>query len=132
MTISMNPFLKTTLRFDAAVSGAAALLMAAGAALLGPFLNMPVPLLFWAGVMLFPFVALLIVVARRESASRILLFDIVLLNAAWVLASFVILVAGVIEPNMFGVTFVVAQALAVALFALLQVSALRRVRKAAA
>lgn len=63
--------------------------------------------------MLFPFVALLIVVARRESASRILLFDIVLLNAAWVLASFAILVPGVVEPNMFGVTFVVAQALAV-------------------
>ncbi|WP_435656272.1 hypothetical protein [Brucella pituitosa] len=43
------------------------------------------------------------------------------------LASFAILVAGVVEPNMFGVTFVVAQALAVTL---LQVSALRRAREA--
>ena len=130
MTVPMTLFLKTTLRLDAAVSGAAALLMAAGAALLGPFLNLPVPLLFWAGVMLLLFVALLIVVARRKSASRILLFDIVLLNAAWVLASFIILIAGVVEPNMFGVTFVVVQALAVALFAVLQVSALRHAREA--
>ena len=132
MTIPMTPFLKTTLRLDAAVSAAAALLMATGARRLGPFLDLPVPLMFWAGVLLFFFVALLTVVARRDSASRIVLFDIVLLNAGWVLVSFAILIGGGVEPNMFGVTFVVAQALTVALFAVLQVSALRHAREAIA
>ncbi|MFK0684551.1 hypothetical protein NQ774_09550 [Ochrobactrum sp. BD61] len=45
------------------------------------------------------------------------------------LASFAILLASV-EPNMFGVAFVIAQALAVALFAVLQISALRQAREA--
>jgi len=132
MTIAMTPFLKTTLRLDAAVSGGAALLMAAGAEALGPFLALPVPLLFWSGVMLLPFVALLFMVARRENASRIVFFDIVLLNAAWVGASFVILVAGVVKPNMSGVIFVAAQALAVAVFTVLQVPALRQAKEAIA
>jgi len=132
MTVPLTPFLKTALRVDAAVSGATALLMVAGAGLLGPFLGLSVPLLFWAGVALLPFAALLIAVARRERASGAVLFDIVLLNTAWVIASFAILVAGVVEPNMTGVAFIVAQALAVALFALLQVSALHQAREAAA
>lgn len=88
--------------------------------------------LFWAGVMLFPFDALLSVVAHRERVLRIVLIDIVLLNAAWVLASFAIRVAGLVEPNMFGVAFVVAQALDVTLFATIQVSALRHAREAPA
>lgn len=54
MTVPMTPFLKTTLRLDAVISGAASLLMVAGAQMLGPFLGLPVPRLFWAGVMLFP------------------------------------------------------------------------------
>jgi hypothetical protein len=128
MTVPMTSFLTTTLRIDAAVSGAAALLMVGGAGLLAPFLSLPVPLLFWAGVVLLPFVALLFAVARRKRASRAVLFDIVLLNTAWVIASFAILVAGVVEPNMVGLAFIVAQALAVTLFALLQVSALRQAR----
>ncbi|MFU0507538.1 hypothetical protein [Pseudaminobacter sp. NGMCC 1.201702] len=132
MTVPMTSFLTSTLRIDAAVSGAAALLMVAGAGLLGPFLSLPVPLLFWAGVLLLPFVALLVAVARRKRASRVLLFDIVLLNTAWVIASFAILVVGVVEPNMLGVTFIVVQALAVTLFVLLQVSALRQARKTVA
>ena len=130
MTVPMTSFLTTTLRIDAAVSGAAALLMGFGAGLLGPFLSLPVPLLFWAGVVLLPFVALLVAVAWRDRASRAVLFDIVLLNAAWVIVSFTILVAGVVEPNMLGLAFMVAQALAVTLFALLQVSALRQAREA--
>ncbi len=132
MTVSMTPFLKTTLRVDAAVSGAAALLMVAGAGLLGPLLDLPVPLLFWAGAVLVPFVALLVAVAWRESAPLAVRFDVVLLNAAWVTASFAILVVGIVQPNVPGIVFIVVQALAVALFAVLQVSALRQAREASA
>ena len=125
MPVPMTSFLKKTLALDAVVTGAAAVLMAAGASLLGPFLNLPVGLLFWSGIVLFPFVALLVVVARRDSAPRMVLIDIVAINALWVAASFGIMIAGVVEPNLLGVLFISAQALTVVLFAALQASALR-------
>jgi hypothetical protein len=125
MSFQMTAFLKKTLVLDAAVTGAAALLMIAGAPLLGPFLNLPAGLLFWAGVALVPFVVMLLALTRRETASRMLLVDVVLINVAWVVASFGIMIAGAVEPNMLGVAFIAAQALTVALFAALQASALR-------
>ena len=132
MTIPMNAFLKNILLLDAVVSGAAAVLMAAGASLLGPFLNLPVALLFWAGIVLMPWVALLVMLSRREGLSRMMLLDVVLVNVAWVVASIGIVAFGFVEPNMLGVAFVVAQALAVALFAALQYAALRQASPAAA
>lgn len=125
MSVPMTAFLKKTLVLDAVVTGAAALLMIAGSTLLGPFLGLPVALLFWAGIVLVPFVGLLIMLARRETASRTLLLDVVLINVAWVVASFGIMIAGAVEPNVLGVAFISAQALAVALFAALQASALK-------
>ncbi|TKT81255.1 hypothetical protein [Aquamicrobium sp. LC103] len=125
MTVAITPFLKKTLLLDAAVSGAAAVLMAAGAGLLGPLLDLPVSLLFWAGIALFPFVGLLVVMARRETAPRLVLLDIVLINVLWVAASFAIMIAGIVSPNVLGVVFISAQALTVALFAALQFSGLR-------
>lgn len=131
MTVAITPFLKKALLADALVSGAAAVLMAAGAGLLGPLLDLPVPLLFWAGIVLAPWTALLVAVARRDSASRMTLIDIVGINVLWVAASFGILVAGLVEPNLLGMAFVAAQALAVALFAALQASGLRAARASA-
>lgn len=132
MTLPMTYFLKKTLLLDAAVSGAAAVLMAAGAWLLGPLLNLPTALLFWAGIVLVPWVGLLLLLARRESISRTMLREVVLVNVAWVIASFGILLSGLVEPNLLGIAFVSAQALTVALFAALQVSALKEARGIAA
>ncbi|MCT7376037.1 hypothetical protein [Chelativorans salis] len=125
MTLTIPPFLRKALLADAAISGAAAALMIAGAGILGPLLALPGPLLFWAGVALVPFVALLITVARRQAAPRLLVLDIVLVNALWVVGSLAIMLAGIISPNLLGVAFITAQALAVALFAVLQYAALR-------
>jgi len=126
MTIAITPFLRNTLRLDAVVSGGAALLLLGGAALLAPLTGLPAGLLFWSGVVLVPFVAALMVVARRETAPRLVLVDIVGLNALWVAASFGLLASGLVQPTVFGIAFVIAQALAVALFAGLQWSGLRR------
>ena len=128
MTIAVTPFLKNTLTLDAVVSGAAGVLMAAGASLLGPLLEIPSGLLFWAGLALFPFVGLLVVLARRQTVSRTLILDVVLINVAWVVGSFAIMLLGLVEPNLLGTLFITAQALAVALFAALQASALRSAR----
>ncbi|WP_163269920.1 hypothetical protein [Chelativorans alearense] len=125
MTLAISPFLRKAFLADAFVSGAAAILMIAGAGLLGPFLDLPAALLFWAGLALIPFVGLLFVLARREAAPRLLMLDIVLVNALWVVASFSIMAIGLVTPNTLGVLFITAQALAVALFAALQFTALR-------
>ena len=126
MTSTINPFLRQVLCIDAAVSGVAGLLMAAGAPILSPLLGLPEGLLFWAGVALFPFVALLIVVARRGQTSRPILIDIIAINALWVAASFGLLVSGAVSPTILGYAFVIAQALVVALLGGMQFVGLRR------
>jgi hypothetical protein len=126
MSFTLNPFLRQILVIDAAVSGAAGLLMAAGASVLSPLLGLPSGLLFWAGLALLPFVALLLTVARRGEASRLVLVDIIAINALWVAASLGLLISGAVAPTPLGYAFVIAQALAVALLAELQFIGFRR------
>ena len=125
MSIAITPFLRKVLYLDAATSGGAAILCIAGASFLAPVTGLPQGLLFWAGVVLVPFVALLLALARRTTAPRPILVDVAAINALWVAASLGLLASGLLEPTVLGIIFVVAQALAVALFAALQFSALR-------
>ncbi len=128
MSVTITPMLRNTLLADAAASGAAGLLMAAGAGFLAPLLGLPQPLLFWAGLVLLPWTALLVVLARRQMMPRLFLVDVVATNLLWAAASFGILVSGLVSPNLLGIAFVSAQALAVAGFALLQMQGLRPAR----
>lgn len=130
MTISITPMLKKVLYLDAAMSGTAGVLMVAGSAVLAPLLEIPAGLLFWAGLALAPFVALLVFTARSAEISRLMLFDIVLVNALWVVASFAIMLAGFVQPNVFGIAFISIQALAVAGLTALQVAGLRALSQA--
>ena len=91
-----------------------------------PLPGPPAGLLFWSGVVPVPPGAGLVLFARRETAPRLVLVDIVGLNALWVAASFGLLASGLVQPTALGIAFVIAQALAVALFAGLQWSGLRR------
>jgi len=126
MTVTNTRFIRTALVLDAAASGALAILAIAAAPLLSPLLGLPQALLVWAGVLLVPWVALLVVLARRSSVARMLLIDVVALNALWVAASFGLLASGLVTPTVLGSAFVLLQALAVAGFAVLQMMALRR------
>ncbi|WPZ14114.1 hypothetical protein T8J41_18600 [Nitratireductor rhodophyticola] len=125
MSLALTPTLRKTLRFDAAMSGGAALLLVVAAGPLSRLLALPEALLFWAGVVLVPFVTMLLVIAARAKTPRLVLIDIVLLNAVWVVASFALLASGWVAPNPLGIAFVYVQAVAVAVFALLQLAALR-------
>lgn len=125
MSQPITPYLRKVLLLDAAVSGAAGVLMIGGAGVLSGLLALPSTLLFWSGLVLVPFVAVLVAVARRSSAPRIVLIDIVGVNVLWVIASFAIMAIGIVQPNLLGVLFITAQALAVALFAALQAAGLR-------
>lgn len=131
MSVTITKFLRNTLHADALVSGAAACLMIVGAPLLSPLLELPSNLLVGAGLVLVPFVAMLVVIARRPQVSKLVLVDIIAINALWVVASFALLVFGPVAPNALGIAFVVAQAIAVALFAELQFVGLRRSTSAA-
>lgn len=126
MSVTITKFLRNALYLDALASGAAGLLMIAGAPLLSPLLALPSSLLIGAGLVLVPFVATLVIVARRSHVSRLVLIDLLALNALWVAASFGLLASGMVEPSRLGIAFVAAQALVVAAFTVLQVIGLRR------
>lgn len=132
MTIENTPFLRNVLLADAAMGAAAAALTIPGAGLLAPLLSLPEALLFWAGVALVPVVAFLLAMARRASVPRSWLREIVLVNWAWVVASLGILAFAPIAPNALGVVFILAQAAAVAGFAVLEGLALRGAGEAVA
>ena len=132
MTVTMTPFLRNILAADAAISGAAAILMIVGAPYLSPLLGLPAGLLFWAGVVLVPFVALLLATLRRQSVPRLIMIDIIAVNALWVAVSFGLLFSGLVSPNALGIAVVAVQAITVAVLAELQFVGMRRAAKAAA
>jgi hypothetical protein len=119
-------FLRRLLAFDAITSGAMGLKLAAGAGFLGPMLNIPVPFLREAGLILIPFAIAVGLVAFRAPTHRAAILTIAAVNALWVVASFGVLIAGLIAPNGLGMAFVAAQAVFVALLAELQVMGVKR------
>lgn len=125
MAIANIPYVRNVLLLDGLVSGAAGVVMAAGASLLAPLLNIPQPLLFWAGLVLLPWCLALVYLSRRDAVPRLAMIDVIGVNVLWVAASFGLLIAGAIAPNLLGIAFVSAQALTVALFAILQLGILR-------
>ncbi len=131
MPVTMTKYLRTVLYADILSSAAAALLMAAGAPFLSPLLDLPSNLLVGTGLILVPWVLALCVVARRVQVPRIVLIDIVAVNFLWCAACFGMLAEGAIAPNGLGIAFVVAQALVVALFGVLQFLGLREATVAA-
>lgn len=132
MTIDNTRFLRNILVADAAMGAAAAALTIFGAHLLAPLLGLPQALLFWAGVALVPVAAFLLATARRASVPRAWLREIVFLNWAWVAASLGILAFAPIAPNALGIAFILAQAAAVAGFAVIEGLALRGAGEAVA
>jgi hypothetical protein len=119
-------FLRRVLTLDAVTSGAMGLMLIAGAGLLGPMLNLPVPLLRGVGLSLIPFVALVAYAATRSPASRSIALTVAVLNAVWVVASIGLLMSGLVAPNILGTVFVAAQAVVVGIFAELQIIGARR------
>lgn len=125
MPVTMTKYLRTVLYGDTLFSAVGALLMGAGAPFLSPLLDLPSTLLVGAGLVLVPWVLGLGVVVRRRHVPRIVLVDIVSINFLWCAACLGLLASGAIAPDGLGIAFVVAQALVVALFGVLQFLGLR-------
>lgn len=117
-------FIRRVLLADAIVSGAAGVVMIAGAAFLAPLTSLPQELLQIAGLTLVPWFAALFLLARQPVISRNGVRCVIAINALWVAGSIAVLFAA--SPSLFGYVFVIAQAVAVGLFAELQVIALKR------
>ncbi|MBO6538976.1 MAG: hypothetical protein JJ969_06185 [Rhizobiaceae bacterium] len=132
MTIRNASTLRKVLIADTATSTLSALSLVVASGLVASLTGLSQTLLFWIGVGLVPWAAFLAYVTSREELSRMILFDVVLVNSLWVAASIVLLFSGLIAPNLFGTVFIVAQAALVAVFALLQAQGLRAAEQQAA
>jgi hypothetical protein len=121
-----STFLRWTLLADAATCVATGLLMTLGSGQLEQFLGLPAGLLRYAGVSLLPFAAFLVYLAKRENLSTQGVWTAIVLNTIWTAASLLLLMTGRVAPTELGYTFVIAQALGVAVFAGLEYFGLRK------
>jgi hypothetical protein len=121
-----STFLRWTLLADAATCVATGLLMMLGSGQLEQFLGLPAGLLRYAGVSLLPFAAFLVYLAKRENLSTQGVWTAIVLNTIWTAASLLLLMTGRVAPTELGYTFVIAQALGVAVFAGLEYFGLRK------
>ena len=71
-------------------------------------------------------VVLVVLVAARPSVAVTAVNAIIATNAVWTAASVLLLVSGWVSPTVLGVAFVLAQALAVGAFAVIQYVCLRQ------
>jgi len=120
----MTNLIRPALLIDAAASAATAALAIAGARMLEGLLGIPSVVLQEAGLILAPYIVLVVIVATRPQISTRAVWVIIACNAIWTAASFAIL--GFISPNRLGLAFVIGQALAVAALGVLQWAALRK------
>jgi hypothetical protein len=121
-----STFLRWVLIADAATCFATGLLLTFGSGPLGEYLGLPAGLLLYSGISLFPFAALLVYLATRETLSSPVVWTVIVLNALWAIDSILLLLTGWVAPTELGSTFVVAQALGVAAFAILEYFGLKR------
>jgi hypothetical protein len=123
---TLSPYLRRVLLADAIVCLASGLLLVLGTPVLAELLTMPSTLLRPVGIFLLGYGALVAFIATRASAPRWAVWIVVIANTLWVVESFVLLLSDWVTPNALGTTFVIAQAVIVAGFALAQTAGLRQ------
>lgn len=120
--------LRLALRLDAVASGALGVLGLAAAPLLGDLLGPSSAVVLGVGAFLGCFAVALGLLAARPAIPRAGAWAVVLGNSGWVLGSVVAVVVGWTSLTALGVAVVLAQAMAVAVFAATQWLGLRRMR----
>jgi hypothetical protein len=124
--ISPAKFLRTVLLVDAVTCIATGLLMTLGASLLADVTAIPSLLLRFAGLSLFPVAAFIALTGTRDRLAPLAVGIVIVGNALWVAGSVLLLVSGLIAPNVLGYVFVGGQAAAVAVLAELEYVGLRQ------
>lgn len=120
MTFTPSLFLRRVLQLDALATGATGVLLLGGTGLLHGLLNLPVPLMTYAGAFCVAWAVTVGFASTRASISRAFVWTIIVANVMWVIGSVALLVSGYVSPTWLGYAFVIAQAVAVDVFAALQ------------
>ena len=94
--------------------------------MLASLLNLPEALLRETGLFLVAYAIFVCWLGTRASLAKALVLIVVAGNAAWTLASILLLFSGTVSPNPLGEIVVVAQAIATGIFAELQYIGLRK------
>jgi hypothetical protein len=109
-TLAQAPQLRQLLNVDAVTCLVTGIAFTTATGMLSTFLGLPAGLLFYAGLVLFPCAALMLIAARKPA--KPLVWVVILGNFAWAIAS--IVVAFMFEPTTLGLAFTLAQAVLVA------------------
>lgn len=124
MTFTPSPFLRRVLQIDAAATGATGLLMLGGMSFLPGLLNLPASLMTYVGIFCVGWGLTLGFASLREQLTHGFVWTIIVANVGWVIGSAALLVSGYLAPTWLGYAFVIAQAVAVDIFAGLQMYAM--------
>jgi uncharacterized protein YjeT (DUF2065 family) len=124
--IHPSQFLRRAILADAIFSGLSAVLLTFGAGMLAPLTNLPEAFLRETGLFLIAYAALVGWLGTLQSMPKVLVVIVIAGNAAWTLASIVLLFSSWVSPNLLGEIAVAAQAIAVGAFAELQYIGLRK------
>jgi hypothetical protein len=130
-TVPTPGLLRTILLADVAMSGASGVTLAAAPAVIASATALPAWLLMACGVFLLPYAALLAWCARQQALARRLVWVLAGGNLLWAVACAALPLSGLVAPNGWGVAFLAAQAVAVAVFAEFYIVALRRAPRVA-
>ncbi len=117
------PSLSNLLNLDALACSIMGVALIAASGPISAWTGLPVPLLFWAGILLLPIATFMAVAARLAPVPNWAANIVILGNCAWVIASLALPLAGVISPNPLGWVLLGAQAGLVTLLALAEFSA---------
>ncbi|WP_157253339.1 hypothetical protein [Nonomuraea typhae] len=128
VTAGRARFLRTVLAADALVTGANGLAYLAAAPLIGELLGPDAGLLRGLGAFLLVYGAAVALLAARREVSPAGTRIVIALNVAWTLGSIAAVVLGLLEFTTIGAVWAIAQALAVGVFAELQIVGLRKAR----
>lgn len=123
-----DALLRRALQLDAVATGATAVALLAFTTPLSGWFGLPAALLGAAGFVLVAFVALLVWLLARPRIGPRWAWAVIAINALWVVESVALLFWPGIDATVLGAAFVLAQAGAVALFAVLQWIGVRRLR----
>jgi hypothetical protein len=127
MTFADRPnFLRNVLLVDAATCVVFGLLMTIAANPVANLTGLPAELLGSEGLSLFPIAAFIAFVATRQPAWPIGVWLVILGNIGWVVGCLGLLLGAFASPTAFGMAFVSAQAIAVAVLAEFEFTGLRR------
>lgn len=126
MWISPSPLLRTALLADAVASAGSGTLLLVARTPLSPLLGLPADALTAAGLFTLVYGLALALLARRAQLPRGLVGVVIAGNLLWVAGSFALLFQPSLNPTAWGIAYVTAQALGVAVLAELQFFGLRR------